>query len=58
MGGLFTAPMVRLKGWDVDVYDRTPVKLTGRGADIVTHEPLLEELRLCGASTKNQGFEI
>ena len=50
--------MVRLKGWDVDVYERTPVKLTGRGGDIVTHESLLEELRLCGASTKNLDFEI
>lgn len=58
IGGLFTAAMLRTKGWEVDVYERVDVELSGRGAGIVTHAPLLEVLELCGAGTKDLGIAI
>lgn len=58
IGGLFAASMLRLKGWHVDVYERSPVELAGRGAGIVTHQPLLDALELCGAGTKDLGITI
>ena len=32
MSGLFSAAFLRQIGWDVDVYERSPVELEGRGA--------------------------
>lgn len=58
IGGLFTAAMLRTKGWHVDVYERVGVELSGRGAGIVTHAPLLEVLELSGAGTKDLGVSI
>jgi 2-polyprenyl-6-methoxyphenol hydroxylase-like FAD-dependent oxidoreductase len=58
IGGLFAASMLRLKGWDVDVSERTPVELIGRGAGIVTHQTLLNALELCGAGIKDLGIEV
>ena len=40
MSGLFCALNLRQRGWDVDVYERSPVPLTGRGAGIMTHPEL------------------
>lgn len=37
MAGLFSALYLRRAGWRVDVYERSPVALTGRGAGIMTH---------------------
>ncbi len=37
MSGLFSALYLRRRGWNVDVYERSPVPLTGRGAGIMTH---------------------
>jgi 2-polyprenyl-6-methoxyphenol hydroxylase-like FAD-dependent oxidoreductase len=31
MSGLFTAVFLRRVGWDVDVYERSPIELVGRG---------------------------
>src|SRR5262249_59861058 len=41
MSGLFTAAFLRRIGWRVDVFERSPVELVGRGAGRTTHpEPL------------------
>jgi 2-polyprenyl-6-methoxyphenol hydroxylase-like FAD-dependent oxidoreductase len=40
MSGLFCALNLRQRGWNVDVYERSPVPLTGRGAGIMTHPEL------------------
>ena len=45
MSGLFSAAFLRQIGWDVDVYERSPVELVGRGAGITTHPELLEALQ-------------
>ena len=37
MSGLFAALYLRRRGWDVDVFERSPAPLTGRGAGIMTH---------------------
>ena len=44
MSGLFSAAFLRRIGWDVDVFERSPVELVGRGAGITTHPELLEAL--------------
>lgn len=58
IGGLFAAAMLRTKGWQVDVYERSTVELAGRGAGIVTHQELLDVLELCGAGTQDLGVAI
>ncbi|WP_342070948.1 FAD-dependent monooxygenase [Yoonia algicola] len=55
IGGLFTAALLRKEGWDVNVYERVDVELAGRGAGIVTHQPLLDVLENCGAGIKDLG---
>ena len=56
MSGLFAAAFLRKVGWDVDVYERSPVELVGRGAGITTHPELLEALELSGAGTRDLGI--
>jgi 2-polyprenyl-6-methoxyphenol hydroxylase-like FAD-dependent oxidoreductase len=58
MSGLFTAAFLRQVGWEVDVFERSPVELVGRGAGITTHPELLEALELSGAGTRNLGIEV
>jgi 2-polyprenyl-6-methoxyphenol hydroxylase-like FAD-dependent oxidoreductase len=58
MSGLFSAAFLRRIGWDVDVYERSPVELVGRGAGITTHPELLETLQRSGAGTHNLGIEV
>ena len=58
MSGLFTAAFLRQIGWDVDVYERSPVELVGRGAGITSHPELLEALELSGAGTGNLGIAV
>jgi 2-polyprenyl-6-methoxyphenol hydroxylase-like FAD-dependent oxidoreductase len=49
LGGLLTACLLRRDGWQVDVFERVPEELSGRGAGIVTHPELLAALAQCGA---------
>jgi hypothetical protein len=42
---LFTAAFLRKTGGEVDVYERSPVELVGRGAGIVSHPELIDVLR-------------
>lgn len=58
MSGLFTAAFLRRIGWDVDVFERSPVELVGRGAGITTHPELLEALEASGAGTRDLGVEV
>lgn len=48
LGGLFTANMLLRKGWDVEVFERVPDELAGRGAGIVTHPELYEAMAVAG----------
>jgi 2,6-dihydroxypyridine 3-monooxygenase len=44
IGGLTAALVLRDQGWDVDVLERTPVPLEGRGAGIVAHPTTIRYL--------------
>lgn len=48
MAGLFAALYLRRGGWRVDVFERSPVALTGRGAGIMTHPEMREALAELG----------
>ncbi len=58
MSGLFSAAFLRRVGWDVDVYERSPVELVGRGAGITTHPELIHALEASGAGTQDLGIEV
>jgi 2-polyprenyl-6-methoxyphenol hydroxylase-like FAD-dependent oxidoreductase len=58
MSGLFSAAFLRQIGWDVDVFERSPIELVGRGAGITTHPELLEALEKSGAGTRDLGIEV
>jgi len=40
MGGLFCGLYLLKRGWDVDVYERNSIPLTGRGAGLTTHDEM------------------
>ena len=48
IGGLIAALLLRRAGWQVSIYERSPVKLAGRGAGIVTHRELWDCLFAAG----------
>ncbi|KAB0663330.1 FAD binding domain-containing protein [Burkholderia territorii] len=48
LGGLFAANLLLRNGWDVDVYERVPEALSGRGAGIVTHPELFDVMLAAG----------
>ncbi|ABB08556.1 FAD binding domain-containing protein [Burkholderia lata] len=48
LGGLFAANLLLRNGWDVDVFERVPEELSGRGAGIVTHPELFEVMLAAG----------
>lgn len=58
IGGLFAARALMLRGWEVQVLERTPVPLSGRGAGIVTHPELDQALTAVGASTQDVGVPL
>src|SRR5262245_60166577 len=58
MSGLFSAAFLRQVGWQVDVYERSPVELVGRGAGITTHPELIQALEASGAGTRELGIEV
>lgn len=58
VSGLLTACLLRLRGWDVDVFERSTVELRGRGAGIVSHDELLSVLASCGAELSNFGVQL
>jgi 2-polyprenyl-6-methoxyphenol hydroxylase-like FAD-dependent oxidoreductase len=48
LGGLFAANLLVRSGWDVEVFERVPDELAGRGAGIVTHPELFDALAAAG----------
>lgn len=48
LGGLFAANLLSRNGWQVDVFERVPEELAGRGAGIVTHPELFDALTAAG----------
>jgi 2-polyprenyl-6-methoxyphenol hydroxylase-like FAD-dependent oxidoreductase len=58
MSGLFTAAMLRQIGWQVEVFERSPVELVGRGAGITSHPELIAALERSGAGTSELGVEV
>lgn len=58
MSGLFTAALLARIGWEVDVYERSPVELVGRGAGITSHPELLDALEASGAGTAELGVTV
>src|SRR6478736_3153038 len=59
MSGLFAAILLRRAGWDVRIYERVDVELTGRGAGIVTHAEMRAVLRAAGCDpSRDLGVEV
>jgi 2-polyprenyl-6-methoxyphenol hydroxylase-like FAD-dependent oxidoreductase len=58
MAGLFAASLLHRVGWKVDLFERSDVELSGRGAGIVTHDELLQALSDAGASLDDLGVSI
>ena len=48
MSGLLCALNLRQRGWQVDVFERSPVPLRGRGAGIMTHPEMLAAMAEVG----------
>ena len=48
LGGLFAAALLLRRGFDVQVFERNPSELSGRGAGIMTHPEMLAALRGSG----------
>jgi 2-polyprenyl-6-methoxyphenol hydroxylase-like FAD-dependent oxidoreductase len=48
LGGLFAANLLVRNGWDVDIFERVPEELAGRGAGIVTHPELFDAMAAAG----------
>ena len=51
MAGLFAANMLHRSGWEVSVFERSPMPLSGRGTGIVTHAGMLALLHKAGVDT-------
>ncbi|XWN33394.1 MAG: FAD binding domain-containing protein [Devosia sp.] len=59
MGGLFAGLHLLKDGWEVDIFERVPVPLSGRGAGIVTHEELLTAMGGVGIDTgRDLGVDV
>jgi 2-polyprenyl-6-methoxyphenol hydroxylase-like FAD-dependent oxidoreductase len=58
ISGLFAACLLRRKGWQADVYERSDVELKGRGAGIVSHQELLDILIESGAGIADLGVHV
>ena len=51
ISGLFSALYLRRQGWQVDVFERSPAALVGRGAGIMTHPEMRAALKELGLDT-------
>jgi 2-polyprenyl-6-methoxyphenol hydroxylase-like FAD-dependent oxidoreductase len=59
MSGLFTALVLRRHAWNVQVFERSDVELSGRGAGIVTHPELRRALAAVGLDpTTDLGVDV
>jgi 2-polyprenyl-6-methoxyphenol hydroxylase-like FAD-dependent oxidoreductase len=53
MAGLLSALCLSRRGWDVALFERSPVPLTGRGAGIMTHPELHRALEALGLDSSH-----
>jgi len=53
MSGLLCALNLRQRGWQVDIFERSPVPLRGRGAGIMTHPEMRAALSRLGVDCAN-----
>lgn len=58
IGGLFAAAALQKRGWQIEVFERSGVELSGRGAGIVTHDTLISALEAVGADTGDLGVAV
>ena len=58
MSGLLAAMMLVRRGWEVDVFERVPGELAGRGAGIVAQGELIARLRALGLEVRDLGVAI
>jgi len=59
LSGLIAGLLLRPRGWDVHIFERVETGLEGRGAGIVTHQPLWDALDRMGIPWRNNlGVEI
>ena len=59
LGGLFAANLLRMTGWDVNVYERTCDDLVARGAGIVIHDDMFNVMRRIGLVVdETYGIEV
>jgi 2-polyprenyl-6-methoxyphenol hydroxylase-like FAD-dependent oxidoreductase len=58
LGGLFAAIYLARSGWQVDVYERNPTELAGRGAGIATHPELRAVLKEAGVADVDEGLGV
>jgi 2-polyprenyl-6-methoxyphenol hydroxylase-like FAD-dependent oxidoreductase len=59
VGGLFAAIWLMRDGWDVEIFERSPVELAARGAGIVTQPQVLDALRSLGLqATRDVGVDV
>jgi len=59
LSGLITGLLLRHHDWDVEIHERVDSELAGRGAGIVTHQPLWDVLDTLGiAWRENLGVEV
>lgn len=56
--GLTAAALLRRRGWEVEVFERSEVELRGRGAGIMTHPELAQILDESGAGAVDLGITI
>jgi 2-polyprenyl-6-methoxyphenol hydroxylase-like FAD-dependent oxidoreductase len=52
LGGLFAAHLLRARGWQVDVFERSTEDLAGRGLGLGTHDAMVEILRRIGVDVE------
>ena len=59
LGGLLVGNLLRSKGHEVDILEKVPGSLDGRGAGIVPHPILIKALEMCGiAIDHNLGVPV
>ena len=59
MGGIFAALYLLKRGWQVDVFERIGVPLSGRGAGITTHDEMLRAITdVAGAVPEDFGVHF
>src|ERR1700728_3019682 len=58
MTGLLAAVALMRRGWEVDIFERVPSELAGRGAGIVAQPELIARLAAFGLETHDLGVTI